>query len=222
MRMSVAFPERNVKFVASHGGISIGEDGASQMAIEDVALTTSLPGFSVIVPADEFSTKALVREMAKSNGPAYCRTGRPKVRLVYSEKDQFKIDKAVRLREGKQVTLVANGMLVAEALDAAEALEKEGISASVIDMHTVKPLDEAALLEEAKKTGHFVVCEEHQIWGGLGSAVSRFLSQKAPSRIEFVAIQDTYAESGKPYELIEHYGLTAPYILEAAKRVLKN
>lgn len=220
LRMSVAFPELNVKIVASHGGISVGEDGASQQAIEDFALMTSLPGFVVMNPADAFAAKALVREAAKRKGPVYIRTGRPKAPLIHNEKTRFEIGKGIRLREGKDVTLIANGLLVFEALLAEEKLRLEGIEASVIDLHTVKPLDRDLLVEEAQRTHAFVVCEEHQIWGGLGSAVARLISQESLIPIEFVAIQDTYAESGKPEELFQKYGLTASHIISAAKRVL--
>lgn len=219
-RMSVAFPELNVKVVGSHGGISVGEDGASQMSIEDIALMTTLPNFVVMVPCDEFSAKVLVKEAAKHKGPVFIRTCRPKAPVVYQAGDSFQIGKAVKIREGKDVTLVANGLLVFEALQAAETLAAEGIQASVVDMHTVKPLDEAVLKEEAQRTGRFVVCEEHQIWGGLGSAVARFVSSVAPSRMEYVAVQDTFAESGTPDELLVKYGLTAPAVVQAAKKVL--
>ncbi len=220
LRMAVAFSEQNVKVVVSHGGISVGEDGASQMSIEDIALACVLPGFVVMVPADEYATAALIHESVRHHGPVFVRTGRPKAPLVHNASSKFKIGKGVLLREGKHVTLVANGLLVFEALQAAELLEKEGIKASVIDMHTVKPLDEELLLNEAKKTHHVVVAEEHQIWGGLGSAVARFLSQHHPCKMEFVAIQDTYAESGTPEGLFEKYGLTASHIVQAAKRAL--
>ncbi len=219
-RMSVAFSELNVKVVGSHGGITVGEDGASQMSIEDIALMTTLPGFVVMVPCDEISARALVWETAKHPGPVYIRTGRPKAAIVHKKETDFKIGKGVRLREGKDVTLIANGFLVYESLDAAERLADEGISAGVIDMHTVKPLDTDLILEEAKKTGHVVVAEEHQIWGGLGSAVATFLGKKHPCKMGFVAIQDTYAESGKPEELLEKYGLTAPHIIKTTKKVL--
>lgn len=220
MRMAVAYAGCDVKVVGSHGGISIGEDGASQMSIEDFALTTSLPGFTVLHPADEFSAKALIIESASRPGSVYIRTGRPKAPIVYNADSKFQIGKGVQLKEGKDVTIVAIGLMVFEALQAAEDLQKLGISASVIDMHTIKPLDEELLVKEAKKTGHVVVAEEHQIWGGLGSAVARCLSQKAPSKMEFVAIQDTFAESGQGDELLEKYGLTSPYIVKAAKKVL--
>ena len=221
LRMAVAFPELNVKVVGSHGGISVGEDGASQMSIEDLALTTSLPNFVVMVPCDEFSTRALVMQAAEHKGPVFIRTCRPKAPIVHNEKSDFKIGKGVLLREGKDVTIVAAGLLVFEALQAAENLSKQGIQAGVIDMHTIKPLDRELLVREAKKTGHLVVAEEHQIWGGLGSAVATAVSQEAPCRMEFVAIQDTFAESGLPDELLVKYGLTAPNVEAAAKRVLQ-
>lgn len=222
LRMGVSYSELGVKVVASHGGISIGEDGASQMSIEDLALTSTLPGMTVMVPADEFSARALIRQSADIPGAVYIRTGRPKAPVVYDASAKFEIGKANRLRSGKDVSIIANGLLVYEALAAAEELEKRGIQASVIDMHTVKPLDEEMLLDEARKTGRLVVAEEHQIWGGLGSAVARFLSQNHPCKMEFVAIQDTYAESGLPDEVMEKYGLTAPYVVKAVQRVLKK
>ena len=220
LRMSVAFPELNVKIVASHGGISVGEDGASQQSIEDFALMSSLPGFAVISPSDAFQAKALVREAEKHKGPVYIRTGRPKAPLIYNEKSRFEIGKGIRLREGKDITLMANGLLVFEALMAEERLRGEGIEVGVVDLHTIKPLDKELILEEARRTHALVVCEEHQIWGGLGSAVARFISQENPVPIEFIAIQDTYSESGRPEELFQKYGLTASHIVDAAKRAL--
>lgn len=222
IRMSIAFPNLNVKLVASHGGISVGEDGASQQSIEDFALMTSFPNFTVMVPADEVSARELVFQAADYKGPVYMRTGRPKAPILYASDQKFQIGKAVRLRDGKDVALVACGLLVFEALKAHEMLAEKGISASVVDLHTLKPLDEALLLEEAKRTCAVVTCEEHQIWGGMGSAVSRFLSAHHPVVQEFVAIQDTYAESGTPDELLEKYGLTASHIARAAERALSR
>lgn len=220
LRMGVAFSEWPVKVVASHGGISVGEDGASQMSIEDFALAVTLPGFAVMAPCDEFSTRALTNAAVQWPGPIYMRTCRPKVPIIYDAKTKFEIGKAIRLREGKDLTIIAIGILVFEALQAAETLAGLGIQTGVLDVHTIKPLDEALILAEARKTGHVVVVEEHQIWGGLGSAVAKLLGEKAPCKMEFVAIQDTYAESGRPDELLEKYGLTHPYVTEAAKRVL--
>lgn len=219
MRMAVAFSELNVKMVASHGGISIGEDGASQMSIEDIALMATLPGVAVINPADELSTRALIRATAAHNGPVYVRTGRPKAPVVYSSPRKFEIGKGVLVREGKDLTIVANGLLVAEALDAAEILAGQGIQAGVIDMHTVKPLDHALLLQEAKKTGKVVVAEEHSIWGGLCAAVSTYLSSVHPCKMSYVAIQDTYAETATPDELLDKYGMRAVDVVNAAKKL---
>jgi transketolase len=209
----------NVKMVASHGGISVGEDGASQMSIEDIALMATLPGVAVINPADELSGRALIRATAAHNGPVYVRTGRPKVPVVYTAPRKFEIGKGVLVREGKDVTIVANGLLVAEAVDAAEILATQGIQAGVIDMHTVKPLDHALLLQEAKKTGKIVVAEEHSIWGGLCAAVSTYLSSVHPCKMSYVAIQDTYAETATPDELLDKYGMRAVDVVNAAKKL---
>lgn len=220
LRMAVSFSEMNVKVVPSHGGITVGEDGASQMSIEDVALMVTLPEFKVMVPSDEFATRALVKQSAQIQKPVYIRTCRPKAPLVHNEKTKFEIGKAIRVREGSDISLFANGLLVIEALEAAEELAKIGIQASVVDIHTIKPLDRELIVAEAKETKHVIVCEEHQIWGGLGSAVAQVLGKEFPCKMDFIAIQDTYAESGKPEELLGHYGLTAPYILKAAKKLL--
>ncbi len=220
LRMSVAFPEVNVKAVGSHGGISVGEDGASQQSIEDFALAASLPNFSVMSPCDEVSMAALLPKIAEHKGPLFMRTGRPKAPLVYDAKNppQFEIGKGVLLREGKEVSIFANGLLVFEALLAADALKEKGIDASVIDIHTLKPIDRELVIREAKKTRAVVTCEEHQIYGGLGSIISKVLSEECPTPVEFVAIQDTYAESGGPDELLAKYNLTSPHIVRAAER----
>lgn len=220
LRMAVAVPHLNVKVVTSHGGISIGEDGASQQSIEDVGLMVTLPGFIVAVPSDEHCTRALVTQAAEIEGPVYIRTGRPKAPILYTADEKFKFGKGKLISKGTDVTIVANGLMVAEALVAADELEKEGISASVIDMHTIKPLDEELLIAQAKATGAVVTAEEHQIWGGLGAAVAQCLSKNYPVPMQFVAIQDTYAESAKPEELMKKYGLTSQKIIEAVKKVL--
>ena len=222
LRMAVALPHTNVKVVTSHGGISVGEDGSSQQSIEDVALMTSLPGFAVILPSDEFATRALVAAAAEMVGPVYIRTGRPKAPIVHDAASSFTIGKGILLRKGTDITLIANGLLVWEALAAAEQLEQEKISAAVVDMHTVKPLDTELIQAQAKATGAIVTAEEHQIWGGLGSSVAKVVAERCPVPMEFVAIQDTYVESGKPDELMEKYGLTAGRIVEAARRALKR
>ena len=222
LRVGVAFSEQNVKVVTSHGGISVGEDGASQQSVEDFALACTLPGFAVIVPADEFSAKVLIKKAAFHKGPVYVRTGRSKAPIVYNENSDFQIGKGVKLRGGKDVTLVATGLLVFEALEAADLLKQKGIDASVVDIHTLKPLDQELLLNEAGATKAFVVAEEHLVFGGLGSAVSQLLSEKFPIPAEFVGIKDTYAESGKPDELLKKYGLTSNDIVRAAEKAVSR
>ena len=222
LRMGVAFPELNVKVVTSHGGISVGEDGASQQSIEDFALALTLPNFTVIVPSDEFATKALIKQAAAYKGPVYVRTGRSKAPILYNDKTTFQIGKGIPIRSGKDITLIANGLLVFEALEAAKILKQQDIDASVIDIHTIKPLDKELLLSGARKTKAFVVAEEHLIFGGLGSAVSQLVSQNFPIPVEFVGVQDTYAESGAPDELLKKYGLTAETIVVAAKKALSH
>ena len=222
LRMSIANPMANVKIVTSHGGISVGEDGASQHSIEDIALASSLPGFTVILPSDQFCAKSLILQSASKPGPFYIRTGRPKAPLIYNENSAFEIGKGVHIKKGKDLTIIANGLLVFEALLAAEKLQDEGIDAGVVDMHTIKPIDMKLLNEVCEKTGAIVTAEEHQIWGGLGSAVAKAVATLKPVPIEFVAIEDVYAESGSPDELLEKYGLTANHIIEASKKVLKR
>jgi transketolase len=222
LRVGAAFSEQNVKVVTSHGGITVGEDGASQQSVEDFALALTLPGFVVMVPADEFSAKALIKQGAAHKGPIYVRTGRSKAPVVYNEKSEFKIGKAVKLREGKDVTLVATGLLVFEALEAADKLKEKGIDAAVVDVHTLKPLDDALLTEMAKKTGAFVVAEEHLIFGGLGSAVSQSVNRNHPVPMEFVGLDDTYAESGTADELMQKYGLTSQNLVTAAQKVVSR
>jgi transketolase len=218
--MAVAYPCLNVKVVGSHAGISIGEDGASQMGIEDVALACALPGFTVIVPADELSTTAATTAMLKYQGPVYLRVGRPEVARVYSgDSAPFTIGKANALRDGFDVTIVANGILVAPALDAAETLANEGISARVLDMHTVKPIDREALEAAARETGALVVAEEHLAHGGLGSVVAMTIAEIHPVPIRYVNIGDQFGESGPPEALIEKYGLTAANVAKAARAV---
>lgn len=222
LRMAVAFSELNVKVVASHGGISVGEDGASQQSIEDYALALTLPKFVVCVPADEVSMNALLPQAAKHNGPVYMRTGRPKSPVIYSPGAKLELGKGVLLKDGKDVTIFAVGLLVFEALLAADKLAEKGMSAAVVDLHTIKPLDRFLIINQAKKTGAAVVCEEHQIYGGLGSAVSEVIAEEHPVPMEFIAIRDTYAESGTGEELLEKYELTAPHIIKAAERALSR
>jgi transketolase len=217
LRMSVAYPHLDVKVVGSHAGISIGEDGASQMGIEDVSLACSLPGFVVIVPADEESARAATKAMLAYKGPVYLRLGRPEVPKIYKEGAPFEIGKANTLRDGSDVTLVANGLMVAAALDAAEALAAEGVNARVLDVHTVKPIDRDALTRAAEETGALVVAEEHLAHGGLGSVVAVTLSETHPVPIRYVNLGDRFGESGAPDALLEAYGLTAGKVAEAAR-----
>ncbi len=220
LRMSVAYPHLNVKVVGSHAGISIGEDGASQMGIEDVSLACSLPGFVVIVPADEFSTRAATAAMLDYKGPVYLRVGRPEVPHVYpDESAPFTIGKANLLRDGRDLTIIANGLMVAIALDAADSLADSGIQARVIDMHTVKPVDEAAIVKAARETRGIVVAEEHLAHGGLGSVVAMVASRTTPVPMAYVNVGDCFAESGDPDGLLEKYGLTPQAIVNAARSV---
>src|SRR5436190_19466784 len=209
LRMSVAFPNLDVKIVGTHVGISIGEDGPSQMGIEDVSLACSLPNFTVVVPADEPSTMQAVPALARIKTPAYLRAGRPNVPIIYASGAPFTLGKANQLRDGKDVTIIANGLLVAVALEAAERLAEKGVQARVLDMHTVKPCDDAAILKAARETGRIVVAEEHLLHGGLGSAVAMSAARQHPVPMRFVGIKDTFAESGTPEGLLAKYGLTA-------------
>lgn len=220
IRMGIAFPQLNVKLVGSHSGISIGEDGPSQMAIEDLALATSFPHFTVLVPADGPSTQAATRAMFAHIGPVYLRTGRPKAPIVYPQGMTFTIGKANQLQEGNDVTIIACGLLVAAALEAADALRTQGVTARVLDMHTIKPLDEATILRAARETGALVTAEEHLLDGGLGAAVARVVAEHQPTPMAFVALRDTYAESGKGEELLEKYNLTPDAIVKAVQAVL--
>jgi transketolase len=222
IRMSVAFPELNVKLVGSHAGISIGEDGPSQMGIEDVALACSLPGVVVVVPSDAVCTTAATKALIEHKGPTYLRVGRGKVAELYPDGIDFQIGKAVSLREGTDATIIANGLMVAGALDAATKLEESGLSVRVLDMHTVKPLDEAAVAKAAEETGAIVVAEEHLHHGGLGSVVAQAVCRTRPVPMEFVNVGDQYAESGDPQGLLDKYGLTAEAIAKAVQRAVER
>jgi transketolase len=219
IRMSVAFPQMNVKLVGSHAGISIGEDGPSQMGIEDVGLACSLPGVTVIVPSDSACTKAATRAMVQHSGPVYLRVGRGKVADIYTSGCDFKLGQAIRLRDGDEATIIANGLMTSAALDAATLLAKEGVKVRVLDMPTVKPIDEHAIAAAAKETGAIVVAEEHLHHGGLGSVVAQVVSATVPVPMEYVNVGDVYAESGDPDGLLQKYGLTPQRIVEAVKRV---
>jgi transketolase len=222
LRVCAAYPKTNLKVVGTHSGISIGEDGPSQMSVEEISVACSLAGFVVIAPADEPSMKALVREAAAYEGPVYIRAGRPKVPLVYNGDQKFEIGKAIQLTEGKDVAIIANGLLVAQALLAADILDGEGISARVIDMHTAKPLDQDAVARAAAETGAIVVAEEHLVDCGLGVRVAQAVAETHPCPMEFVGVHDRYAESGQPDELLEKYHLVAVDVAAAVRKVLQR
>ena len=220
IRQSVAYSEKNVKICASHAGLTLGEDGATHQILEDIGLMKMLPGMTVINTCDYNQTKAATIAIAEHNGPVYLRFGRPVVPNFIPEDMPFEIGKAVFLSEGTDVTIVATGHLVWEALIAAEALEQKGISAEVINIHTIKPLDEAAILSSVAKTGCIVTAEEHNFLGGLGESVARVLSLNNPVPQEFVAVNDTFGESGTPEELMEKYELNADSIIKKVTKVL--
>ncbi len=220
IRQSVAYSGKNVKICASHAGITLGEDGATHQILEDIGLMKMLPGMTVINTCDYNQTKAATLAIADHDGPVYLRFGRPKVANFTPENGEFNIGKAVELTEGNDVTIIATGHLVWEALEAAKTLNEAGISAEVINIHTIKPLDANAIIASAKKTGSVVTAEEHNYMGGLGESVARVLSENAPTPIEMVATQDTFGESGTPAQLMEKYGLNAEAIVKAAKKVV--
>jgi transketolase len=222
LRVTAAYPNVNVKVVGTHSGISIGEDGPSQMSIEDLGLACSLPGFTVLSPADEVSMGALVHGAAAHVGPVFLRAGRPKVPIVYAAGQRFEIGRSVQLADGRDVTIIATGLLVAEAIRAQETLEAENISARVIDMYSIKPLDRDAIARAANETHAIVVAEEHLVASGLGVRVAQVVAETRPCAMEFVGIQDTYAESGTAEELLRKYGLMASDIVAAVKRVLSR
>ena len=219
IRMSVAQPGLNVKIVATHGGITVGEDGTSHHSIEDLALICSLPGFTVIVPADATEAAQAVKVAAQTYGPFYIRLSRPKTPLVYATDYRFAIGKAVSLREGKDGTIIATGIMVAHALSAAQNLALNGIDCRVLSMPTIKPIDVDAIVKAAKDTGAIVTAEEHLRQGGLGSAVAQIVAEQRPVPMSFIALNDIYAKSGKPGELLQRYHLTSDDI-EGAVRSL--
>ena len=222
MRLYLSQSELNVKIVATHGGITVGEDGSSHHAIEDLALCCALPGFTVVVPADAIEAAEAIRVAAGEYGPFYIRLSRPKTPIVYHEGYQFTLGKAVIMRQGKDATVIAVGIMVAKALEAANILARQGIDCRVINMHTLKPLDEAAVVKAASETGAIVVAEEHLAQGGLGSRVAQTVAKEKPVPMEFVNLGDRYASSGKAEELLQRYGLTARDIEESVKLAVKR
>ena len=216
IRNSICYPNLNVKVCATHAGITVGEDGASHQCIEDIALMRSIPNMKVFVPCDQYQAKAIVKAVADIAGPCYVRLGRGAVEDVYDENYKFELGKGKVLREGQKVALVATGMMVQEALKAADILSKEGILVTVVDMPCIKPIDEE-LIEKIAKSHEIITCEEHNVYGGLGSAVSEVTSKKSPVRMEMMGMQDTFGESGTPNELLAKYGLNADHIVEMVK-----
>ncbi len=220
LRVTVAYPNLNVKVVGTHSGISIGEDGPSQMSIEEIALACSLPGFVVLSPADEVSMAALMHLATAHVGPVFIRAGRMKAPVVYRADRKFEIGKAIEVIDGSDVTIIGTGLLLAEAVRAAETLESEGISTRVMDIHTVKPIDRDAIARAAAETGAIVVAEEHLVDGGLGVRVAQVVAETNPCVMEFVGIQNTFAESASPEELLDKYGLLARDVAAAARKAV--
>ncbi len=220
VRTSICYPELNVKIVPSHGGLTIGENGVTHQAQEDLAIMRALPNMTILVPADALEVRRAVRASAEWDGPVYLRLARPGVPRIFAEDHAFEIGKIYRVRPGKDLTLVATGILLDTAIRAAEELDREGIRAEVLHAPTLKPLDEAALLESVVRTGAVVTVEEHSIIGGLGSAVAEILGEHAPMPLRRIGIRDTFAESGRPDELLKKYGMDVRAVVEAARRVL--
>ncbi len=223
VRNSVAYPKLNVKIAATHAGLTVGEDGATHQAIEDISIMRSIPNMTVINPADGVEAKAAILKIAEYNGPAYIRLGRSKVPVIFDEDTyEFEIGKGIQLSEGNDVSIIATGIMVSEALKAKDILEKENIKARVINIHTIKPIDEDIIIKAAKETGAIVTAEEHSIIGGLGSAVAEVVSEKAPALMKRIGVNDTFGESGDGSELLAKYGLTAEDIAKAAREIIAN
>ncbi len=222
LRQSVAYSEKNVKICASHAGLTLGEDGATHQILEDIGMTKMLPNFTVVVPCDYEQTRQATLAVAKHHGPVYLRFGRPKWPIFISPDRPFTIGKADKMIEGTDVTIIATGHLVWKAIEAEAQLAEAGISAEVINMHTIKPLDEEAILQSVEKTRCVVTAEEHQYNGGLGESVARVLVSNKPYPQEFIAVDDQFGESGKPEELLDKYGLSTSNIVEAAKKAISR
>ena len=222
IRQSIAYSNKNVKICASHAGITLGEDGATHQILEDIGLMKMLPGMTVINTCDFNQTKSATIEISNYDGPVYLRFGRPKVANFTDVSKKFEIGKGLKLKVGSDVTIVATGHLVWEALKASENLSEKGINSEIINIHTIKPLDEEIILESVSKTGCLVSAEEHNIYGGLGESISRLLATKMPAPQEFVGTKDTFGESGTPKQLMDKYGLNSSSICESVINVLKR
>ncbi len=221
IRNSICYPNLNVKIGATHAGISVGEDGASHQSIEDIALMRAIPNMTVISPADAYSTKFAVKAAIEHQGPVYLRLGRLNVPAIYDKNTTFELGKGVMLKDGADVSIIANGLMVQYALEAAKLLEEEGINARVIDIHTIKPIDREIIIKAAKETGCIVTAEEHNIIGGFGSAVAEVVCAEYPVPVKMVGIEDDFGKSGNPYELLELYGLTARNIADKAVEAMQ-
>jgi transketolase len=220
IRQSIAYSNKNVKICASHAGITLGEDGATHQILEDIGLMKMLPGMTVINTCDFNQTKSATIEISNFDGPVYLRFGRPKVPNFTDENQKFEIGKAVTLKEGNDLTIIATGHLVWEAIEACKALKEININAEVINIHTIKPLDRDAIIKSIKKTKCVVTAEEHMLNGGLGESIAQLLSRELPTPLEMVGVNDTFGESGTPRQLMEKYGLTSSDIVKASKKVL--
>ncbi len=222
LRQSIAYSHQNVKVCASHAGLTLGEDGATHQILEDIGMTRMLPGFTVVVPCDYNQTKAATIAIADHDGPVYLRFGRPDWPVFTPENQKFEIGKAQLLASGSDVSIFATGHMVWQAIEAAKTLAQEGISCEIYNIHTIKPLDEAAILESVSKTGCVVTAEEHQRYGGLGDCVAQVLARNLPTPMEYVAVNDSFGESGKPLELLDKYGLGVKDVAKAVRDVLKR
>ncbi|MRR07075.1 MAG: transketolase family protein [Deltaproteobacteria bacterium] len=222
IRQSVAYPKANVKIVPTHGGVTVGEDGGSHQSVEDIAIMRAIPNMTVIVPADAADTRGAVAAAAAHKGPVYIRLGRNKVPAVFPDDYQFVLGKGCQLTAGTDMTFITTGIMTAQAIQASSLLEKEGISARVIHIATIKPLDQEIILQAAKETGAIVTAEEHSVIGGLGSAVAEFLGEHHPTIIKRVGVHDRFGTSGKAEELLKYFGLTPEDLVEAAKEVLEK
>ncbi|MBI5328609.1 MAG: transketolase family protein [Deltaproteobacteria bacterium] len=222
IRQSIAYPKLNVKIVATHGGITVGEDGASHQAIEDIALMRAIPNMTVVVPCDGVETKSVIHEIIKYNGPVYVRVARGKFPVVMPEDYKFTLGKGSVVRDGKDAAIIANGLMVSHALEAAEMLAKEGLSIRVVNMSTIKPIDRDIIIKAAKETGAILTCEEHSIIGGLGEAVATVAAEEYPVQVKRLGIQDRFGQSGLAEELLVHYALMPKDIAEAVKEAVKK
>lgn len=222
IRNSICYPKLNVKVCATHAGLTVGEDGASHQAIEDISIMRSIPNMMVISPSDAVETEAVIKAIIDYDGPCYVRLGRSGVNVINDNPEyKFELGKAVTLREGKDATIIATGIMVDAALEAYNMLSEEGIKVRVLNIHTIKPIDEEAIIKAARETGTIVTAEEHNIIGGLGSAVAEVVSANAPVPVLRVGVKDTFGESGKPKDLLEKYGLTSKDIVKAVKKAME-